>query len=287
MAAGDLISNNYEIEFNGVVSGDTNQIELVECSLFSAPDVRLKSLDRPLDHGAFSTSAFYSGRTIEVDLEVWGATEGELQTNLVKALQMTELTDTDIPWVMQLPGFGKVRLEAKCIRRNVGAINQDYNVGYKTTVTADYWAPNPRILSNSQGSQALGVAVQSGGLTYDISYDIVYGASGTSGNIVTNSGSFETRPSITITGPISNPNLENVTTGKVLSFAGFSLASGETLVVDFYNRQVLLNGTSSRYFWVNDVTKWWTLIPGDNEIRLGGTSSGSASATVTWRNAWM
>jgi hypothetical protein len=286
MAAGDLINNDFEIEYNGVVTGDTNNIEVVRCSLFNAPAVRHKSLDRPLDQGSFSSQGFYSGRTVAVDMEVWGATEAELQTNLIAALNLTELTTNDTPWVMQLPGFGKVRLEGKCIRRDVSPIDRDYSTGYVTRITADWWMPNPRILSNSESSQVLGKAVASGGMNYDISYDISYGASGNSGNRLVNAGSYETRPRAVITGPINTPVLENVTQGKALRFNG-TLTAAQTLEVDFYTRQVLLNGTASRYSWINDVTQWWALQPGDNEVRLNGTTAGSPTATFTWRSAWM
>lgn len=286
MAAGDLISNNYEIEFNGIVTGDTYNIEVVRCSLFSAPGTRQKSLDRPLDQGSFSSSAYYSGRNVAVDMEVWGASESELQTNLIAALNLTELTTDDQPWVMQLPGFGKVYLEGKCIRRDVTPIDRDFSTGYVARLTADWWMPNPRILSGTESSQDVTKSIASGGMSYDISYDISYGASGSSGNTLTNAGSYETRPVCVITGPINTPILENVTQGKALRFNG-TINTGETLTVNFYNHQVLLNGTASRYSWVNDVTQWWALEPGDNEVRLNGTSVGSPTATFTWRDAWM
>lgn len=55
-----------------------------------------------------------------------------------------------------------------------------------------------------------------------------YGASKT----ITYTGSFLTYPTITITGPITDPVLTNVSTGEDLDFTGVTIAGGDTYTID-------------------------------------------------------
>ncbi len=284
MAAGDLITLDYELEYNGVVTGDTNTIHVRQIDIFSGAEVRQKSLNRPLDHGAFATDAFYGPRTVRVEFEVWGTSEATLATNLDKALELTVLTETDEPLVVQLPSFGKFRFEGRCIRRASSPVNHDYQLGYFVTFICDYFVPDPRILGNTLNSSVLTKTTASGNLTYNLTYNLNYGSSGTSGTNINNAGMFEARPTVTVNGPFTSFNLENVTQGKKLEFSDGPDA-GQNVVIDFYARTVFLNGTASRYNWVKDSTQWWTLQPGNNEIRLNGSSTGTPTATIEWRDS--
>jgi len=93
-----------------------------------------------------------------------------------------------------------------------------------------------------------------------------------------------TWPTFRVNGPVTNPYLENITTGEFL-YITYTLGVGEWLDIDFKDKTVLLNGESSRYYTKSGT--WWMLQPGDNNVRLGGTTTGSPSATVSWRDAWL
>lgn len=284
MAAGDLITEDYQAEYNGVVTSDN--IELVSTDFFSASDVRLQNIDRPLDHGSFCAKGFYSGFFFTNTYEVWGTSTSDLKENLEKLFNLTELLEEEVPFVIQHPDFGKVQRNAICTKRSVSPIGIEAVVGKVHTVTAEYFSCNPRLQSNTLRSQSIAKSTVSGGLTYDLTYDLSYGSSGVGGETLTNAGTFETRPVATVYGPVNNFNLEQVTQGKKLTFNG-TLGSSDYLEIDFLERSVLLNGTSSRYLWVEDVTQWWNLQPGDNEIRFNGSSAGSPTVTVTWRDSWI
>jgi phage-related protein len=100
----------------------------------------------------------------------------------------------------------------------------------------------------------------------------------------TNSGTFETRPTITIGGPISNPSVVNAATAQAITFTGLSMAATDQLVINTDARQAYLNGT----FYPADVTSaWWVLDPGDTQVYLTGDNfAGGGTVTVQWASAW-
>ncbi len=122
--------------------------------------------------------------------------------------------------------------------------------------------------------------------TVETSEALTIVAAGTSKTrTLTNAGTVETHPVVTITGPANNPRLANLTTGEELELTGV-LAAGDTLVVDFYDQTVKLNGAPADYVASGDA--WWTLGPGAHSIRYRVTTSSAADSTATFRfrSAW-
>lgn len=100
-----------------------------------------------------------------------------------------------------------------------------------------------------------------------------------------NSGTFETRPIITLSGPIDSPQVVNAVTAQVVSFTGLNLGPADQLILDTDARQAFLNGA----FYPADVSSaWWVLGPGSTQVYLtGGNFAGGATITVSWSSAWM
>jgi len=101
---------------------------------------------------------------------------------------------------------------------------------------------------------------------------------------VTNSGSFGTRPTVTITGPITSPAVVNQTTGAAVSFTGMTLSTGDQLLVDLGAKQSYLNGV---YRTADIASSWWELPPGTTTVQVTGTGSTGSTMTVAWRDAWI
>jgi len=100
----------------------------------------------------------------------------------------------------------------------------------------------------------------------------------------TNAGSFETRPTVTITGPITAPAVVNQTTGQAVSFTGMTLAASDQLVVDLSAKQTYLNGV---YRTADIGSSWWVLQPGTTTVQVTGTGATGSTMTVAWRDAWI
>lgn len=153
-------------------------------------------------------------------------------------------------------------------------------------VSADH-----RIFSDEEHSATvLGTAGEENGLGFNVGFDLGFGGGGVVGQLlIDNAGDAETPPRLRVTGPITNPIIDNVTTGKEIRLI-YTLAEGETLDIETRPDavDVILNGSVSRYsaldFLNSDV---WELAPGVNDVRLRAASlSNPAALTVSWRDAW-
>lgn len=110
----------------------------------------------------------------------------------------------------------------------------------------------------------------------------------TTGVEVVNNGNATARPIIKITGPVTNPTITNSTTGEVLTISA-TIAAGHYITVDFNNRTVIKDGTTSEYSIIVFASSvWWGLRPGANIINLGGSSTSAATKLdVTYASAWV
>ena len=99
-----------------------------------------------------------------------------------------------------------------------------------------------------------------------------------------NEGTIETRPVITVTGPIMSPSIVNAATGQAITFTGLSMAASDQLVISTDARQGYVN----QIFTPADVTSaWWTMNPGETQIFLtGDTFAGGAQLTCQWSSAY-
>lgn len=149
-------------------------------------------------------------------------------------------------------------------------------------------ATDPTIYDNSTGGALTATVPKlvSGGYTYPVVYPVVYSGGG-SPTTVTNSGSSNVYPTVTMTGIMNNPVLTNQTTNSAFSLTGLITGSGDVVVVDMRQRTVLLNG-SSIFGNVGPLSVWWYLQPNNNSITLTTPNSGdTVSAVVSWRSGFM
>ena len=100
---------------------------------------------------------------------------------------------------------------------------------------------------------------------------------------MTNAGNFETRPVITITGPITSPSIV-LDGASTISFSNLTLASGDKLVIDTDSKTSLLIGA----YRASDISSaWWILQPGQHTVQLNGTAAGGAVLQVVYQDAWI
>lgn len=95
------------------------------------------------------------------------------------------------------------------------------------------------------------------------------------------SGNRETTGIITINGSRTNPVITKGSSS--LTFA-YTLAGGNTIVIDLDKRTVILNGTTNLRDKLTVTGGWPVLSPGNNVFTLGGTGAGAIS--ISARSAW-
>ena len=145
---------------------------------------------------------------------------------------------------------------------------------------------------NSQGEEIFGETVDvplanvsNGGLVWD-EYGIVWdevGAVWEEGTGVAEpvmvDGIDTIYPVWVVNGPITNPTLENVTTGTSISYAG-AVTEGQRLIVDMNKQTATLNGANVLENLTGD---WVTLTPGANRMLFSATSAGVSMSELQWQ----
>jgi hypothetical protein len=233
------------------------------------------------DHGAFATPQWYGPRTLTLTVQATARTQA-LRDVARAFLQQAIPVGSDsnlatLRWDEPVP----VQL---AVRRS-GPIVETYTTLVDAVFSVPLVAPDPRkystVLHQATATQAAAAAGLAPPLTPPLTLPAGAPAMAVS---CTNAGSFETRPIVSITGPITAPAVVNQTTGQVVSFSGMTLAATDVLAVDFLGKSALLNGV---YRPADVSSSWWLMPPGTTGIRVTGTGSTGSTMTVAWRDAWI
>ncbi len=147
-------------------------------------------------------------------------------------------------------------------------------------------APDPTIYENDATSlPATLTPIMSSGFVLPATFPIAFPAA-TLPTTVTNNGTVEVYPIITLDGIMTNPRITNNTLEQ---FFGATLvtSSDDELVINFAQRTVLLNG-SNIFGDITSGSSWWAIQPGDNSISLTTDStSDTVTGTIEWQSGYM
>lgn len=282
------LTNDYDVEYDGtlLVDGDTRL--LVNMRPFTMPPIRVTDQVRGQQDGLFVGRDLYGGRTIDMVVEVWGETESAFRTSYQDLLDAVVLRRTEKVLKMRLPEWTqdlRSNVKPRRVSGPVIDVRFDHYVG---VVNLQFFSTDPRLYDDTEQTDTAGLPTSEEGMEFNATFNLVFGAVSASNSITANNaGNYETPWTATITGPVDNPKIQHVGQNKTIELVG-SVGAGETLVVSSPpTSTVLLNGTSSRYSWLQDTEQWFLLDPGDNEIRFLGSSAGSPTLELAWRSAWV
>lgn len=287
MAVGDLLVDDYDFEYDGLLLVGDGAREFMSCNVMDSPEIRVSDRVRGQLDGEFQGTDYYAGRTFVLTVEVWGENESQFLSSYRDLQAKVRLQRTEIPLAFRLPGW-ETDLFINCKPRAVSGpmINLEFGF-YRGEVAVQFHATDPRIYSLTELTGQALIMSTSDGMEFNLVFDLSFGGLSVSNSILaTNTGSYETPWEAVITGPITNPKIEHVEQGKTLEFAG-TLAADEFLVIQSKPRaNILLGGTASRYSWLLDSSQWFMLTPGLNTIRFQGSTVGSPTMDFSWRSAW-
>lgn len=180
------------------------------------------------------------------------------------------------------------------LRRSQYTDIMDAGQGDSASIVAQWIAPLGIVESAALNVSSIFAA---GGATSGRAYSLipsrVYPASAALGTgVVVNAGNADSYPLLRLYGPMTEPIITNDTQGKSLAFVGVTLTAGEFLEIDTRAKTIYLNGdtSASRYSKLSfPASSWFTLSPGENELRLHPATYTTAVTLieVTWRDAWL
>lgn len=286
--------SDYELSYNGLTfGGDTDYGFVSAEGLVDQPDLRTSDRARLRRHGLLPGDDFLAGRSITLELEVFGADAASFQSNM-NALKLAFAPGSaEKPLVFQLSGVagGGVRRVNVRPRKLASRIDAERFLYRMPVAAVQFDATDPRIYDNTESSIATGLTASVPGLTWNLAWNLNWGGPSTS-NIITanNIGTFSAPLTVRFDGPVTNPGIENVTTGQALTLSadgGLILAAGEFVILDSESHTVMLGGTSNRYSKLTSTSSWFDLSPGNTSLRFTGTTAGAPTMTVTYRSAWL
>jgi hypothetical protein len=251
---------------------------------WDSAEVRAEFQEREADHGSWSSPVYLGSRPITLSGMVVAASRTALQTAMDQLYVAAGLSDTTLTVWEATPKQATVRRSGKVLVQYVS----DRAATYSVMVTA----ADPRRYGTTLETGTTGLPSTTGGLAFPVTFPITFSATTVAGQInAVNSGTFETRPVLTITGPVVAPTISGLYPDGSVRQLIYSqdLASGDVLVIDTDAHSVILNGVVSRRRFLT-VPSGWPVIPAGGSVSFqfqSGTYNASAMLTATWRSAWM
>ncbi len=248
------------------------------------PEVRLDQYNRPGVSGVTIAHNLYGGRTITLEGTIRGADRTAYMANraALEAAVSLRLDSVNVP-----------------IARTLYLTDLDFNTYQISVVTKAF---SCELTSPTMGRWQLQLSAtdyiieaqtlnsvttflpQSGGVTYPVTYPIQFG--GSSGGSVTasNAGNAPAFPLVTLYGPMINPVIANDSTGEFVRL-NLTLVAGDSLVISMKNRTIIQGGSTNRMGAFISGSKFWAILPGLNNLRVGADAYDVGYAIFNYREA--
>lgn len=255
--------------------------------LLSTAYIRAEDRDRPNRDGVIAGADYLGGKLLTFELAVVGASPADCEQLAAALATAFAPSRFDVPLDARVTGTpAEYRLIGRPRGAEVvlGGPNELYG-GHVAYVQCRFVATDPIRYALDESSLALTLDTLNGGLTYPVEYPIVYGSGGGAGQgDAVNIGSADVDWTAQFAGPLVNPRLEHINSGRFFRVAA-SIAAGQSVTLDSRHGAVLLNGTTPRPAWAAPGSSWFRLATGSNLLRFNA-DSGSGSCTVVWRSGW-
>jgi hypothetical protein len=104
---------------------------------------------------------------------------------------------------------------------------------------------------------------------------------------VVNSGDMPSFPIIALNGPLTNPLIQNQTTGNLMKL-NMTIDSGTQVIIDMKNRTIIQGGVTNIISLKSSDSTFFPIMPGSNTILVSTDISGeSGNVVVQYRNNWI
>lgn len=289
MVAGDLITKNWQFEYNGFVFGHgENGVDLISLTgIEDMPELRVSDQFKARAHGSVDGPQYSEDRVINITFDIITDGPESLRQVVDEFKRATPVQHFETPLVFQMPGAGKRQVNARVRRRNI-LVERNFSIGH-TQGTIQFVCTDPRVYSGGAfglKTMTTGSGTTTGGLTFPHGFPHGFGFSSPGSISVNNAGNVSAPWKGVMTGPLINPILDLAGTTGRLSLNDFTVQEGQTLHFDSANRTVMLNNTASRYSAL-DVSRWFDLPVGTSTLQLSSAAGSTGSFQIFYRDAYM
>lgn len=283
-----VVTQYYSFSFNNQTFGGAGSpYQILEVNgLEGLPGIRNQDDNRGYADGMFTGRDFLAGRTITITFLTLASSGASAQANF-NTIQGALLPQTSgtTPLYFLLSNAESEQVINARVRALRTTVTPEYTYGYITS-QVEFFCPDPRYYNSNTQTLSLTYTAPSGRV-YNRTYNLVYGGgTATLQGTVNNAGWATTYPTITLSGPIINPQIGNITTGNTLYLSG-TYSSSDVIVIDLYNKLITVNGTAARNILTSGT--WFGAQPGANTFSFYGTGTlnNVTTATITWQSAFI
>jgi len=291
----DLSERQYEL--GGVVFGDLTPIQSDDITI-GDPGMRLGDQPTPGADGEQAGIDYHDGRTITLDLWTDTTTAADSRSAWSALAAVWDASTTRatpravIPLRMRLPGsptmiaYGRPRRLTPSTQRQRDNGIVDLTATFQTFDSC-FYADGP---DGAGRSVTLTLITAAGtGITWPVTWPITWGAQGVRQDAVVNAGNKPSWPVITIRGPVAQPSIELVGSGRRLRL-DTTLAADRSITIDTRPwAQTILrdDGASFAGLAFGAGLADFRLPVGQTVLAYRGTDlSGQSTCTIAWRDAY-
>ncbi|MET7794856.1 hypothetical protein ABZV25_13975 [Micrococcus luteus] len=290
---------DYQLDVGGLVIGTGTLLPVGEVTGLGAPDRRTADIDNPSDDGGFPGVDLFGSRTVSIEAGIRTPDDSGAALDLLAQLQLVTGADSirktaGALAVLRAKWPGR---DVKCLYgrwRRVEVVSMSQAVYGWIPLTLEFAATDPRWHADAAQGLVLPLDISndSQGFTAPVEAPITTGVSDPSERPgwVTNRGDVAVWPQLRIDGPVTNPKVWVVETGRYLQLQT-SLAAGEWIDIDTRpgTRWVLRNGSGNAAPALTSGSRLdlFRIPPKTSEIRWTATDyTNTCRLTLSWRDAY-
>ncbi|WP_063734395.1 phage distal tail protein [Streptomyces sp. RTd22] len=290
----------WQIDFSGVLLGHGTSVAVSDVEGLGAAELRTQDVLNPADDGAFPGVDLYSPRTVRIEAGIRAA--GDPATALDKLAEIEAVAaDTAIRRTAGALAQLRLRWPGRATKVLFGRIRRAEAVSTSQVIHGwipldlEFTALDPRMHDDEISSVILPLDIShsGGGFKAPVVAPITTGIATpeTRPGWLINEGDTGAWPSIRITGPVANPRIVHVETGRVLNL-DITLGTGERIDIETRpgTRWVLRNGSGNAAPALSGASRLdlFQIPPGRSEIRWTASDyTNTTRLTVSWRSAWI
>lgn len=286
---------DFQLEIAGVRLGHGTSVPVAQVEGLARPAVRGELVEQPNADGAWLGADWYEARTLRIDCGVKTPGDPAAAAGIVAQLEEAAdeprvrtvggaVTALRIKW----PGapvrvlFGRLRkVEASWERAALGWVPLDL----------EFTAPDSRYYADVEQSVGLRLGwLSGGGFTAPVQAPIRVSDGDQSGQNrpgwVTNNGTIDAYPVLTVHGPCANPVITHMETGRRIDL-GITVPVGEYVTVDTRPGRRTVTRQGGGTVATPSPLSSFRLPKGRSEVRWTASDpTASARLTVAWRDAF-
>lgn len=293
------ISNDFQFEFvnsrgDSILMGALTDYDIVDVRGFGMPPVRANDIPRLDTNGAItSRKELLQGRTVNIQCVVQGNPGDDLDAKLTSLFKACQASDTAGTLSFQWPvGYGATttaedtRFLTAYVRRVTKQLIAS-NAAGRVPCYIQFECPNPLVYRTTQNSETITLSAFTGGLEFPDTFPATFGTGSSLATTVNNAGNFDAYPTVRFQGPVTAPKITNNTSSEHIELAGLTIGSGSYCEVNFYERSILVDGTTSVYNKLTSASSWFTIAPGVSSVTYSASSSSPVTCFFKWYDTWI